>query len=296
MLCYGIKTRKIMNTKLTSSAVLVNLHIGLPGNFRKDVAVTQKVLLSEQMGTEAGKWSKQLYPKSALRGLQSWATNVRQWHYSRTLVYPDDSWAILPASLHLDYTQAMAASKADFALLRADFEANFQTYVAWAQAQQNGNFDASCYDQAETMQKFAFGVSFRPVPASTQYEATLASLLGADATSVDTYVAEAAQAAQRDLWQRVLDILKEVQGLRGRERKPKEDFIKGLFERLKELESLVPKLNLDNDSRLDDLAAETSAAFATDNAMVVRDSGVERESAAQKADALVRKLQGYNIL
>jgi len=285
-----------MSTKLTTTAVLVNLHIGLPGNFRKDVAVTQKVLLQEQMGVEAGKWQKQLYPKSALRGLQAWAADVRQWHYTRTLVYPDDSWAILPAALHLDYTQAMAAAKADFALLKAAFEAGFSGFVDWAKAQQNGNFDASCYDQAETMQKFAFGVAFRPVPASTQYEATLASLLGADAQAVDSYVAEAALAAQRDLWQRVLDILKEVQGLRGRERKPKEDFIKGLFERLKELESLVPKLNLDGDSRLDDLAAETSAAFKAENPMVVRDSEVERESAAQKADALVRKLQGYNIL
>lgn len=289
-----MKTNKPI-IEIQSRASLCNLSIGLPGNNRRDSETTKKVKEEHSLGNDAGHWDRQLYPASALKAIQKLSGAIRNWHYNGTLPYPEDGWQILPARRHLAYCEYLGQQKKLFDGLVEQFKAHFPEYVDWAKVQHNGTFDPTLYDPDNTLAKFSFRLGFRPIPASSQYEAGIKAILGVNAEALDDYVQEAAQEAQAELWGRVKGILQEVTGLDGRERKVKEPYIKDLFERLSELKTLVPQLNIAEDLNLDSLSDEISNTFKTMDPMEVREDESQRSEAVTKAKELLKKLSGYNF-
>lgn len=229
---------------------------------------------------------------------------------------------ILPAAMIQEYTDTMRQFSGELAKLADDFLQDPQKYVDWAMLQHNGTFDPKNYPGCTRLQsgevvldvgKFREVMRKRiylrteplPVPDSEQFSAGVMSLLGVDAQSVDLRVRDAGKEAQRELLARmqdpVLHMASKLAGVtcncracKGRPAKTGA-FRDTLVQNIRDIASLVPKLNLDDDPNLNGFAQEMQAALGSYEADSLRDDESKRKEAADKAQALFKKMSGYKL-
>lgn len=239
-----------MNTQyqMKDRAVLMRLSIGLPGENRQDRDITEKTKSAEHLGTNAGKWIKNLFPPEALAPLKKLDGEARAYHAAVTLPF-DAGVGILPAALILEYAERMRefASKRQ-ATLEGHFLGDPWKWVQWAYREHNGSFDPDLYPgcvvfdpnnaahvalrvdqmlseedirkggtqyvlEADTFrqamrEKCYFKTEPLPVPDAVHFENTVASLLGTDVDSVNARVQDATKEAQRELLRRMIEPVK----------------------------------------------------------------------------------------
>lgn len=280
-----------MSTALHDKAMLASPSISLPGFTRKDEDITADVKLKHALGKEAGKWISQVFPEPATRPFIKFKSAVTKVHERLTLSYPERGVAILPSALYLEYVEEMGKLKQQFFALRDEFMSHLSEHEAWAKKEHNGHFDASLYRREELVKKFGFNVGFRPVPASSQFSSTIHSLIGNEAASdVDAAVQLAAQEAQKELLERLSKPLGHIVSKLSDDEAVFRDTI---ISNLREIVDLVPQLNLAGDAGLNKFAAEAKRELSNLDPQVLRDNKSARREAAQKADALAKKMQAY---
>lgn len=289
-----------MNTQyqMKDRAVLMRLSIGLPGENRQDRDITEKTKSAEHLGTNAGKWIKNLFPPEALAPLKKLDGEARAYHAAVTLPF-DAGVGILPAALILEYAERMRefASKRQN-LIQAHFVPKYPEFIEWARKEHNGSFDASLYPAVETMlEKFYFKTEPLPVPDAVHFENTVASLLGTDVDSVNARVQDATKEAQRELLRRMIEPVKAMAAKLAE--KPKEGkespiFRDTLVTNLREIVDLAPKLNITGDAQIDAFVAEMKPLVAV-GPQELRENASVRGYAASKAAEVLKKLEGYSL-
>lgn len=317
--------------KLGDRAVLMRLSMGLPGENRQDPGLTGAVKSEHGLGSQAGKWVKQLYPAQALAGIKKLDNEARAFHNAVTLPF-DTGIGILPSALIMEYGDRMREFRGRREVLRDEFLNNPEEWIAWAIKEHNGTFDPDLYpgcskvDGSATPQnveavllgndfyvdkevwkremgsKFEFGAVPLPVPDGGHFADTVASLLGTDVQAVDQRVRDAALEAERELLRRMLEpVVSIAQKLAempksGKDGKTKADIIfrDSLVENLREIADLGPKLNISGDPEIDKFCAEIKALASVKPDTLRADKAV-RADIQKKADDLAERLAGYNL-
>lgn len=279
-------------SNLGKRAVLMRLTKGMPGEFRQDKTLTEKVKQEHNLGKKSGKWDKALFPPEALAPIKSLDGEADKYHDAVTLPF-DKGIGILPAVLIESYSQKMMEFKSRRQhLVDTHFLDNYQKWIDWAKRELNGTFDASEYPDPEEMRKkFYFRTEPVPVPDSTHFESNVTSLLGLDAESVNIRVEDATKEAQRVLLSRMIEPLTHMAN-KLKEDKPK--IFETMITNIAEIAELVPKLNLTDDPALNQFAADMERLAKTDTDLL-RESKVERTQRQQEAEALMKRLSGYAL-
>jgi hypothetical protein len=287
----------------------MRLTMGLPGEFRQDDSLTQDVKKEHNLGQQAGKWVKALYPPEALADIKKLDNEARTYHDAITLPF-DKGIGILPAALIMEHAERMRTFMGRReALVNARFMADPQKWIDWAHTNHNGTFDPSLYpgcykDEAtgtwmvdadkfrkEMKAKFYFRTEPLPVPDSKHFETSVKDLLGLDSESVNIRIEDAAKEAQQELLRRML---KPVAHMAATLKKEDPRIFDSLIGNVKEIADIAPKQNLTDDPVINELAKEMAGLvqYTPDN---LRKSAGTREAAAMKAQALMDRLSGYKL-
>jgi len=287
---------KRSNMRIRDKAVLVKLSLGAPGNTRKDPTITSEVKTKHSLGDKAGRWLKQLYPDEALKPVTVIGGEARTFHYANSLPWADEGWRILPTANHLAYTDKLRELRAKYLeTAETHFLAKLNDWEDWAREQHNGTFDPADYLTADKLRrKFAFATEFSPIPDGEDFRdnAQVADEeRAAMSAQVVDRVSAAVKAAECDLWERLTTPLSAiVERLSDPEHKFKDTLVGNVADIIR----LVPALNLTGNAKLEEFRREIEAAGLHGlNPQVLRDSKPDRKAAADKAAAILAKMQGY---
>jgi hypothetical protein len=276
--------------RLQEAAVLARFSAGMPGEARQDKRLTAEVKTDKNLGKDAGRWVKRLYPAEALEGVRQIVGRAREKHGELTLPWDDSGYRILPTTTYLEYQKAMRELRHEFEAARDAFNASWSKWVEWAKVEHNGSFNPENYDQQKAFRMFQFTTDFSPIPEGGDFRVQLQE---DDVTTLkkelDERLTETLATAQAELWERLAT---PVRAMVDRLGSPDKIFRNSLVENLENIVALVPKLNIGGDDKLSGFAKECGDKLLKYNATTLRDSPAVRAATAKDADDILRRLEG----
>lgn len=272
---------------LAEKALLVTLNICQWSARKFDKKATQEV--NEAHGaTDAGRFNKALIAKDHLKEIGTVANEARTFHYDNTLPWDDNGQRLLPSSNYFEYTQAMGVFKNKFEGLVREFSKGYPQMIDEARQRLNGLFNAADYP-ANVSDKFDVKTTFMPMPEAADFRLNLNSQevekLRAD---IEGEVNSRFAQAHKDIYTRIATQLKAMH-----ERLSNKDnvFRDSLFENLRELIDLLPRLNIADDANITALTAELKTVYADPTA--VRTNTMLRAEKAAQVEDILQNMQGF---
>lgn len=280
-----------MNSILTK-AVLCKVSISMFNPKRTDSKITNEVLHEKNAKRNAGIWMKNIIDPKALDPITRLASKSRQVHYKFTLPWGNDAWRILSNKIFLDYQKELTDCKKEFKDQVNIFIANWDTFVEQAKVSLNTMFNPLEYPALNTLRNsFDFAIDFCPLPDDGDFRVELAQNdIDEMKENLNERMKKAQEDATRDLWIRlqqpiacIVEKLSDSEAI----------FRDSLIENVKEIITLIPKINIEDNPLLNSFANECNVLIK--DPQLLRDDKQEREKTALKAQELLEKLKGYSI-
>jgi hypothetical protein len=278
--------------KLSEKAMLVNLKISVWTARKFDPKVTQEIERSHNTRGDIGRFNKALVSLKSVKKYQVIAGEIRTFHYANTLPWGDEGVRILPVKNYLDYTAKMREYKATFEGAIDEFIEEYPRLLEQASYDLNSLFDYHDYPSvSELRNKFGIDVSFAPVPEGSDFRVTLAEdEVKSIQADIETRVRNSVQDAMYDVWNRLHTAIKHVTE---KLRDPDAIFRDSLIGNVKELCDILPKLNLTDNPDLIGIIHQVQDEIAELKPETLRESPIDRQDAARKADEIAKKMSGY---
>ena len=285
---------------LQNSAVLVDLNIGVWTGRKMDKKVSNEIDTAKNTKTSAGNYHKKLLAGTQkLDDLQKLVAAIRMWHYEQTLPWSDSGSRLLPMANFFDYKSKLSDYETQFNEGVRDFTAEYSTLVSAAAFQLGDLFNPDDYpDVVKLLAKFRFNFVFSPVAEQgdfriDSFESTKQELMGQYQKFFDTKLSDAMQ----DIWDRLRDCLSKMSDKLADAATPRVDkdgnqnftqiFRDTLVSNALELCGLMSKLNVTNDSKLEQVRQELERTIVGVSADELRDSDELRHRTKRKVDDIL---------
>lgn len=292
-------------TAIHSRAMLVTVGVSVWSARRFDKKVTEEVNREHAASDEAGRYNKHLFADKAPshKEVMRLAGQVRATHYANTLPWDDEGWRLLPSANYDAYTKAMRAIRAEFEAAVEAFLAEYPDLVIAAKDALNGLWKEDDYPGVnEIRRKFSMGIEYSPVPAAGDFRLDLPAdqVLEIERTVKDR-VERATQAAMRDAWQRLYDVVKRIH-VRLTADKVQADVLTGpdkasirnsLIESAQETAEVLARLNATQDPALEALRKRVLDELTQVDAVTLREDRTAREETAAKAAAILDAMKEF---
>lgn len=251
--------------RLSSKAVISTLNISAWRVGKKHADETAAVNAKHGVKNKA-KVSVDICDHPALVEIYRLHTEARTAHYRLTLPVGDKGLRLLPVARQMEHARLMGDFESRLDALLRDFAAAYPAERAAAPARLNGLYVEAQWPATvdEVMAKFRFVLRTLPVPDAGQW---------------NDWMAEAAEAAQENLTERLRDAVVHVAE---RLANPDAIFRDSLTRNLAELLALVPDLNLRDDPKIAAIADRAKDLLAHD-ADTLRDDPIARADVAATA-------------
>jgi hypothetical protein len=286
--------------RLSERTVLTSLHIGSWTGNAIDRQVTEEVSETHSADiTGAGRYSKQLIAKRFLQQVNSKISVTRRVHRLLTLPWDDDA-RILSIQGYQHYTEQMRLNRLATEAAAAEFVSHYDSHIHEARTRLGSMFNREDYPAADViLKKFYIDVEIKPVPEAGDFRAELTNQsVEAITKDIERRTDQRLEAAVNDVFKRISDCAaRMVERLRAY--KPVEggraenSFKDSLVWNIKELADLLPSLNITGDKRLDDLQAKLLDDLTSNSPEILRDNERLREQTANKAEAIMKKVEKY---
>ncbi len=231
------------------------------------------------------------------------AGEARRWHDAHTSPWAQDGARIMATAMYPDYSQQMENFRTDFEYKVATFMERYPVLKRNARHELNGAFHEEDYPEiADLYKKFAFGVSYLPVPTGGDFRVEDMSIEHVESIkeSIEREVSAAIKQAERNRWERLFGVVQHiatklaVAPVRGQRKKGESGIFRdSLIENLREACDTLPKLALSEDVEFDMLVEEARTKLAGLDPKELRDNVAVRSEAARKAADIVRKMERY---
>jgi hypothetical protein len=277
--------------------MVVSLSIGQWAARKYDKKVTDEVTTQHQASPDAVRVNKQLAAKEHLEPFQKVISKLKAFHYAHSIPWGDDGSRLITPKIFEEYANKIDKFKAEYLGLVPDLISNIEAIKTQARIDLNGMYNEADYpSKSELEEKFYVKVNFMPVPEnewrcnlsdtekaflSKQFEAEINSRLAAGV---------------KHLWERIADQLAKMKDRLTtieKDKKTGQDkpakFHDSLFNNLKELIEVLPKLNVTDDPAITQACAELSKLMV--DPQKVRENQSVR---AQKADQVNDMLNKFN--
>lgn len=312
------------NGYLKERAILMRLSLGLPGQTRQDKDLSETVKSEHDLGEDSGGWIKNIYPPKSLKPAKKIQGSIRNYFRAVTFSF-DKAMRILPAALIMENAKRIADYNDQLDQAIDEFIKHGPEHIAWAIKAHNGNFDPCMYPgvykhgthaglSASTIQigkydfdpeefarvirsEFTFVMDPLPVPQSSHYTDSIASLLGIDTQSIDRRIAQVELETRKELMKRLIGPVQAMAKKLAEEPKKDRDaviFRDSLVGNIKEIAELGPKMNLSGDPVIDRFCKELET-LCTEEPDKLREDNKVREDTRKKAEALAAKMAAYNF-
>lgn len=277
---------------LHNKAMLAKVSVHGWSGKKFDQKVTAEINQQHQASDNAGRYNKQLVPKSALQPIKTIEGKIRKTHIEQTLPWRDDGFRILPSANYLDYQQIIGDLLGEYHAACDKFCENYHEYVNAGRAELNGMFCENDYPLAEEIRtKFDCSMDVYPIPNTSDFRVE-----GVDQQELEEHKAKLAKdtalaeiGAQNEIWRRLFI---QVSDIAERMADPDKAFKNVLIENLSKICDLAPRLNLQQDPELDGIAKEAKAKLCKDPDALRKVKPI-REHVAQQAADIVDRMSAY---
>lgn len=246
---------------ITSNCMLVNVHMGKWGGFKKDKAVGEEVSRQKGAARDAVKVNKQLLPEDAMGDIIKAYGKVKANFYNLTLPWKDNGDRVLTRKMYAQFIEQHEALAAEYNSAADTFA--FDMYPplrAAAEFRMGMLFNVNDYPSpADLRRKFFVHMDIDPIPEAGDFRVVM------DQDQVDVIQKQIEDAMQQrmnlalgDVWSRLARTLGHFQASLADEEKTFRD---STVENLKELVTILPGLNVTNDKHLSRIHKELVAAI-----------------------------------
>ncbi len=279
---------------ISASAVLVELNISVWPAAKIDREITEQVNTSAGAVVGAAQTKKNLFAGTSLRkDIEKFAARVRLYHNQHTLPWADKGERLLPTKLFLDYKTAMNGYEQSFNAMCQNFFVEYPRLVAEAQTNLGKMYNADDYpDIAEVRLKFGFRRSVKPVPEAGDFRLDVPAddmreLVSAFEAQQQDKLAEAC----REPWERLHAELSAISTkLTDKEGEgEKKRYHDTLISNPLELCSLLTKLNITNDPKLEEARRQLELTMLGANMESIKEDAECRKELKSKVDAIMNK-------
>lgn len=280
-------------SKLSSSAVLVNLSLSVWSGRKLDKRVSQEVDEAKSTKTRAGNYHKNLLAGTEkLDAITKVSGAARTWHYNVTQPWSDNGARILNAAQMFDYKARLNEFEQEFRARVNDFLDDYDNLVSAAAFQLGDLFNREEYPTREQIEsKFDFSYTIEPLPESGDFrieigEEGLRELEAHYQQAIERRV----ETAMRDAWDRLRDVLTKMsERLTDDTDGKRKIFRDSLVENAHELCNLLKHFNVNSDVQLEAIRADLAKALTNVDASTLRESDELRASTKRKVDELLGK-------
>ncbi len=274
---------------LQSNSLVVSLSVSQWVARKHDKAITNEVNSNHNASDDAGRYNKLLVSKQHTEPISQIVGKARTFHYENTLCWGDNNERLLPTKNYFDYINQMSRLKDEFDRAVGEFFRNYDTVIAEARVRLNGMFRESDYPSKNEIQnKFAFRTSFMPVPEHDIRVELQSSEVAKLRMDIEAEINSRINNAVSDIWQRVKEC---VGHMRDKLADSNAIFRDSLFENLRDLINLLPKLNVTNDIQIANVCNDLQGLLIDPNA--VRTNSVLRNEKADEAAAILAKFNTF---
>src|SRR5579859_3695104 len=279
-------------SKIQSKAMLVSLSISMFSPKKTDKKVTKEVLDQHRANEKSGKFVKTILPEEALEALKKLQSEIREFHYERTLPWSVEGAAILSSASYLAYVDKMRGFSGKWDALVEAFLAKYDDYKESARSSLNGMYDPEDYPSRErAKKKFKFKTEFLPFPDSADFRVEMADEEVAELRAqMENSVKEASENARRELWKRLIEPVKKMAS---RLSDPDAKVYDSYVDNIREIVALIPALNVTGDSELEKMGRQVDAELTCYSAETFRNSPSTKREMAQKANAILATMADY---
>lgn len=279
---------------LSSKAVLVSLNINLWTARRVDERATKTVADRHKVDKGMGRYNKCLIDveDETFKAISQMNVEAREWHYGHTLGWVHKGVQLLPAKEYLEYANQMRIYEGQYmGELVPAFVAKFPKLMQQAEKKLNGLFNPSEYPtQRELERKYGFEFTFLPVPDTEHF---LVQVSAAEEKKMkeklEGKLKDAQAEAMRDCFTRLYE---PVSHMAAALKDPERRFHDTLVGNLKEVVDVLPRLNLTDDDKLNDLIVEVRKSLCKFSPQSLRDDEEKRAVTAKRAAELAAKMKG----
>lgn len=278
---------------INSSAVLVELNISVWPASKIDREVTDQINSQAGAVRDATQTKKNLFAGTSLRkNIERYAAKVRLYHNQHTLPWADKGERLLPTKLFMDYKQQMNKYETEFNDLCNQFFDNYADLVQEAQANLSKLFDANDYPPLEDVKlKFGFRRTVKPVPASGDFRLDVpAEDMDELRSEFEKQQQEKLAEAVREPWERLHAQLVSIsEKMTEADDDTKKRYHDSFITNPLELCSLLSKLNITNDPKLEEARRQLEITMTGANLESLKEDADARSELKSKVDAILGK-------
>ena len=290
---YAIDMDNFSVSKLSSSALIVNLSLSVWTGRKLDKRVSEEVDQQNSTKTRAGNYHKNLLAGSGkLTEITKVANAIRSWLYGVTQPWGDNGDRILNMAYFLEFKDRLTDYEQQFGLSVNSFLNDYDTQVAAAAFQLGDLFNREDYPTRETIEaKFGFRYSMIPLPQAGDFRVDI----GEDGlkqlqAQYESVLQQRVTGAMTEAWERLHDCLSRMsERLEDSEDGKRKIFRDSLVENAIEICGLLKSFNITNDTRMDEMRKQLEDAMRGVDAEALRDSDSLREQTKRKVDSILSK-------
>ena len=290
-------------TRMVDAMVLVSLNVRTWTGRKEDKRISAEVARDHNVKGEAGKYSKVLVAPHLIKPVTQAVSELRTFHYSRTLPWADEGPRVCPVGIYEEYKTGMELRKDVFGTVSRDFVNHFDDVLQEARTRLNGMFDQRDYPR-NIASKFGCSYKFTPLadPNSSDFRLNIGDIERAKLRSeIEEAYKESSTVAVLDLYQRLGTAVQAMATRLASYRidpltnKTEGRFHASLVENLRDLVSLIPAMNFTADQRLEALRKDVEKSLCAFDADTLREVDTTREAVAKEAKRIGDSLAEFMV-
>jgi hypothetical protein len=277
---------------ISSSAVLISLNISCWPASKVDREATDKVNTDANAVSSAGQVRKDLFAGTSLRkDIERKAARIRNYFSSSTLPWADKGERMLPMPLFMDVKQTIAREKREYDEMCEMFFDAYPQLVVDAPSRLGKFYKAEDYpDIEEVRSKFGFRYTITPMPEAGDFRLDVANEELAELKAqYETAYQQRLADAMRDPWERLHDMLKGMSEKLADSGDKTKRFHDSFVSNPVELCTLLTKLNVTNDPKLEEARRHLEAAMVGADIEAIKEAPEVRADMKSKVDAILGK-------
>lgn len=281
---------------ISASAVLVELNISVWPASKIDREVTEQVNTNAGAVRDAAQTKKNLFAGTSLRkDIEKLAARVRQYHSQHTLPWADKGERLLPTKLFMDYKTTINAYEQTFQTMCDNFFNEYPRLVQEAQTNLGRMYKAEDYPPLDEVKlKFGFRRAVKPVPEAGDFRLDVpADDLKELVLTFEQQQQEKLADAVREPWERLhaelTAISQKLTDVGGDETKRR--YHDSLISNPLELCSLLTKLNITNDPKLEEARRQLEVTMLGTSIESIKEDADARQEVKSKVDDILKKFQ-----
>lgn len=279
-----------MPKKLTQKAMLISLSISQWMGRIQDKEISRKIPVDYSAKDGTGTWTKRLFKESiTLAKIKALISCAEKYHTEMTLPWKKGV-GILPSAKYLEYTKKMREFNMELETLTLQLHSEFLGLIQQDEQNLLGNmYKAKDYPEHSKLRgKFKIDIEASPIPEKGDWRVELSDkelekLEEAEAKKQEIKIKE----AMKKLWQRLYTPIKTM----SETLTSGKGFHKTLVTNISDLINILPDLNLSDNKNLEILRKEIEEKLCEFSAQQLKESSYLRETTAEAAEKLRRKIK-----